>query len=65
MNDNKKKFKIKAGDRDRNLTIPSRNSMEIIDLIRRSTDFTFSTTLQQRPRDIGTIISFKNGENDK
>lgn len=54
-----------AGDTGRNLSIPINNSLEIINLIRRSTDFTFSTTLKQDTQNVGTIISFKIDDNDR
>lgn len=47
----------------RNLSTPTKTVNKAIDLIKRSPDFTFSTTVRQENRNLGTIISFSSGNN--
>lgn len=47
----------------RNLVLPLATYQRAAESIRRYADFTFTATVRQQESNIGTIISFSNGEN--
>ena len=49
------------GDEKRNLIIPPPAYRHAVELIRRSSEFTFSATIRQEESNSGTIISFSHG----
>ncbi|XP_055313801.1 protein kinase C-binding protein NELL1-like isoform X2 [Sitodiplosis mosellana] len=54
---------FKLDEQTRNLSTPTRSLNRAINLIKRSPDFTFSTTVLQESGNIGTLISFSGGNN--